>query len=288
MLRRRLLISNSSDSDIEVSIPIVHLDAVVEPERFTILDNDMLLYNPPGDYEFGVMYPIHELMAYYENNYLSTSDKTLNLYNNEFEINTDIHGGISIYTITFINDRITIVGYDEQENPWHGTIVNEFDIMQINGSEYSVLPGSVYFRRVFPVTESQQYIWRNDWAGEATEEYIIACDSDIDRYSITPATALVEWYNIVINDNILEFADYSGYSLTIQGKAFGSTHRINIRGMYGYDYDNYGGNISITGMDNNYHEWSGYLAIQDGNVFMNGDAYPVYVGDIFMKRYIPQ
>lgn len=282
MLRRRLLLNGIVD----MSIPRVNLDANVEPERFTILNNDMILYTPPGDYEFGVMYPIHNLISYYENNYLTTSDNVLNLYNNEFEITTNIHSGITIFTITFVNNRITIVGYDEQDNPWHGTIVNEFGIMQINGGDYSVMPGSVYFRRVFPVTESQQYIWRNEWEGEATEEYIIARDSNIDRYSITPATALVEWYNIIKNGDILDFADYSEYNITIHGE---NDLRININGMWGYDvdHDHYSGNISITGMDNNDHEWNGWLMIQDSEI-INSYGYPVYVGDIYMQRYLPQ
>ena len=269
-----------------MSIPNVSLDAVIEPENFPIYGSDMLLYNPPYDYEFGVMYPIHNLIAYYENNYLATSDKTLNLYNNEFGIVTDVHGGITISTITFVNDRITIVGYDEQDNPWHGTIVNDFTEIQINGGYYSVLPGSVYFRRVFPVTEYQQYLWRNDWEGEATEEYIISRDEYVDSCTIPPAVALVEWYNIVKNGEILDFAAYSGYDLTIRGE---SDLRININGMWGYDHEDlYSGNISITGMDNYSHAWSGHLVVQDGEIGINGYPYYVHVGDIFMKRYLPQ
>lgn len=284
MIRRRLLLLNNNDADI--SIPNVYLSTTAEPENFTIDSSDLILYNPPGDYEHGVMYPIHNLIAYYENNYLTLTNNVLNLYNREFVIDTYLGGGIIIHAIAFVNDRITIVGMDEQENPWHGTIVNEFTEIQIDGGYYSVLPGSVYFKRLFPVTESQQYRWTNSWIDdngvEFMEEYIICRDSNADSYSIPSATALVEWYNIAIGDNNLDFTGYSEYSLTIHGE---SGRIINVRDMYGYDDDNYDGNISINGIDNYSYEWSGYLAIRDGSVTIDtGLQYPVYTGDIVIHR----
>lgn len=274
-MRRRLLINNNIESD--MSIPIVRLTVDVEPENFPIFDSDMMLYTPPGDYEES----IHKLIAYYENNYLTSPDNVLNLYNHEFEIITSTHSYVSVRTITFVNDRITIVGVDELENPWHGTVVNEFTEIQIDGYNHSVVPGSIYFRRLLPITEYQQYKWTNTWTNdngmEYTEEYIIARDSCADSYSIPPATAFVECYNIVENNYILNDSEYE---FTIQGE---SGHVINIGDILGYDDGDYSGNISIIGMDNNSNEWRGFLMTQNGSVTIDtGAHYPVYVGDIFI------